>query len=73
MSGDPLTMSYFDNLNNESLNKYKKNLKNGHSNFMQFHYRLIVHQKSLNWNRCKLYENLMVFNKLQMIIKLHEI
>jgi hypothetical protein len=27
MSGDPLTMGYFDNLDNESLNKYKKNLK----------------------------------------------
>jgi hypothetical protein len=29
MSGDPLTMGYFDNLDNGSLNKYKKNLKNG--------------------------------------------
>jgi hypothetical protein len=28
MSGDPLTMGYFDNLDNEPLNKYKKNLKN---------------------------------------------
>jgi hypothetical protein len=28
MSGDPLTMGYFVNLDNESLNKYKKNLKN---------------------------------------------
>jgi hypothetical protein len=28
LSGDPLTMDYFDNLDNESLNKYKKNLKN---------------------------------------------
>jgi hypothetical protein len=28
MSGDPLTMSYFDNFDNEPLNKYKKNLKN---------------------------------------------
>jgi hypothetical protein len=27
-SEDPLAMSYFDNLDNESLNKYKKNLKN---------------------------------------------
>jgi hypothetical protein len=27
-SGDPLTMSYFDNLNNGPLNKYKKNFKN---------------------------------------------
>jgi hypothetical protein len=26
-SGDPLTMDYFDNLDNESLNKYKKILK----------------------------------------------
>jgi hypothetical protein len=27
MSGDPLTMGYFDNLDNGLLNKYKKNLK----------------------------------------------
>jgi hypothetical protein len=27
-SGDPLTMGYFDNLDNEPLNKYEKNLKN---------------------------------------------
>jgi hypothetical protein len=53
MRGDQLTMGYFDNFDNGSLNKYKKNLKNekkiidmffylwieGHSNFMQFHYR----------------------------------
>jgi hypothetical protein len=29
MRRDQLTMGYFDNLDNESLNKYKKNLKNG--------------------------------------------
>jgi hypothetical protein len=60
-SGDPLTMD-FDNFDNESLNRYKKYFKNnkkkfinvffyfyidGHSNFMQFHYRLIVHQRPL--------------------------
>jgi hypothetical protein len=27
MSGDPLTMGYFDNLDNGLLNKYKKILK----------------------------------------------
>jgi hypothetical protein len=27
-SGDPLTMDYFDNFDNGSINKYKKNLKN---------------------------------------------
>jgi hypothetical protein len=27
MSGDPLTMGYFDNLDNGSLNKYKKKWK----------------------------------------------
>jgi hypothetical protein len=27
-SGDPLTMSYFDNFDNEPLNKYKINFKN---------------------------------------------
>jgi hypothetical protein len=63
MSGDPLTMSYFDNLDNGLLKKYKKKkLKNrnkfidvffnlyidGYSNFIQFHYRLIVHQRPLN-------------------------
>jgi hypothetical protein len=56
-------MGYFDNFDNESLNKYKKNLKNrkkfidmffylwidGNSNFMQFHYRLIVHQRPSNF------------------------
>jgi hypothetical protein len=26
MSGDPLTMGYFDNLDNGSLNKYKKKI-----------------------------------------------
>jgi hypothetical protein len=31
---------------------------------MQFHYRLLVHQRPLNWNRCKLHENLMVFDGL---------
>jgi hypothetical protein len=28
LSGDPLTMDYFDNIDNGPLNKYKKNLKN---------------------------------------------
>jgi hypothetical protein len=32
--------------------------------FMQFYYHLIVHQGPLNLNRCKLYENLMVFDGL---------
>jgi hypothetical protein len=27
-SGDPLTMGYFDDLDNEPLNKYKQNIKN---------------------------------------------
>jgi hypothetical protein len=31
MSGDPLTMGYFDNL--ESLNKYKRKLKNEKKNY----------------------------------------
>jgi hypothetical protein len=35
-----------------------------HSNFIQFHYCLIVHQRPLNWNRCKLHENLMIFDEL---------
>jgi hypothetical protein len=55
-------MGYFDHLDNGHLNKYKKRILNGkkfrneffylwidsHSNFMQFHYRLIVHQRPLN-------------------------
>jgi hypothetical protein len=71
-------MGYFNNLHNGPLNKYKKILKmksffinvffylwiNSHSNFMRFHYRLIVHQIPLNWNRYKLYEHLMVFDGL---------
>jgi hypothetical protein len=44
-----------------------------HSNFIKFHYRLIVHQKPLNWNHCKLHENLMVFDELSNDNKLHEI
>jgi hypothetical protein len=34
----------------------------GNSNFIQFHYRLIVHQRPLNWNRYKLHKNLMIFD-----------
>jgi DAD family len=51
-------------VDNEPLNKYIKNLKNRkkfidvffylwidvHSNFMQFHYRLIVHQRPSNFH-----------------------
>jgi hypothetical protein len=54
-------MGYFDNFGNEFLNKYKKC---GHLNFMQFHYRLIVHQRSLNYNRYKLYKILMVLDEI---------
>jgi hypothetical protein len=71
-------MGYFDNLDNGSLNKYKKNLKNGkkfidvffylwidgHSNFMQFHYRLIVHQRPSNFQIICNGSNLMVFDGL---------
>jgi hypothetical protein len=63
MRGDRLTIGYLDNFNNEPLNKYKQNFKNekkfidvffylwieSHSNFIQFHYRLIVHQRSSNF------------------------
>jgi hypothetical protein len=38
MSGDPLTMSYFDNLDNEPLNKYKINFKNGKKIIHEFFY-----------------------------------
>jgi hypothetical protein len=85
-------MSYFDNLDNGVLNKFKKILKmnfffidvlfyliDTHLNFMQFYYRLIVHQRPLNYNCCKfdgpsntvkLHENLMDY---QTIMKLYEI
>jgi hypothetical protein len=36
----------------------------GDSNFMQFRYCLIVHQRSLNYNYCKLYKILMVLNRV---------
>jgi hypothetical protein len=66
------------------LNKFKKILKNrkkfidmffylwidGISNFMQFHYRLIVHQRPLNWNRCRLYKILIVFDGLSNNIEI---
>jgi hypothetical protein len=29
---------------------------------MQFYYRLIVHQRPLNYNRCKLYKILMILD-----------
>jgi hypothetical protein len=45
----------------------------GDSNFMQFHNRLIVHQKQSNYNRYKLYEISMVLMMYQTIMKLHEI
>jgi hypothetical protein len=70
-------MVYFDNLDNGHLNKYKKNKNgkkfidvffyvyiDGHSNFIQINYHLIVHQKQLNWNHCKLHKNLMAFDGL---------
>jgi hypothetical protein len=71
-------MGYFDNLDNGPLNKYKKkNLKmnffidvlfylwiDGHSNFIQFHYRLIVHQRPSNFHAIYNGSNLTVFDKL---------
>jgi hypothetical protein len=38
MSGDSLTMGYFDNLDNEHLNKYKINFKNGKKFIDMFFY-----------------------------------
>jgi hypothetical protein len=34
----------------------------GNTNFMWFYYRLIVHQRSSNYNRCKLYKIMMVLD-----------
>jgi hypothetical protein len=71
-------MGYFDNLDNGPLNKYKQNLKNGkifmdlffylwiegHSNFMQFHYRVIVYQIPSNFYAICNGSNLTVFDGL---------
>jgi hypothetical protein len=71
-------MGYFDNSNNESLTKYKINLKirkkfidvffylwiDGRSNFMQFHYRLIVHQRPLNFHIIYNGSKLTIFDRL---------
>jgi hypothetical protein len=46
MGGDPLTMDYFDNLDNKRLNKYLKILKNRKEFIDFFTYRLIVFQIS---------------------------
>jgi hypothetical protein len=66
--GDQLTMSHFDNFDNEFLKKFIDVFFylwiDVHSNFSQFHYRLIVHKKSLNWNRYKLHKNLVIFDGL---------
>jgi hypothetical protein len=67
-------MGYFYNLDNEPLNKYKKSKKNidvffylwieCHSNFMQFYYYLIVHQRLSNLYAIYNYSNLTVFDGL---------
>jgi hypothetical protein len=71
-------MGYFDNFDNKSLSKYKKILKNekkcidvffyfyidGHSNFIQFHYHLIVYQRPSNFHVIYNGFNLMVFDEL---------
>jgi hypothetical protein len=71
-------MGYFDNLDDESLNKYKKKLKmnfffidmlfylwiDGHLNFIQFNYRLIVHQRPSNFHIICNGSNLTVFDGL---------
>jgi hypothetical protein len=75
---DQLTMGYFGNFDNGSkkiekkiekfnrcvLLKIEREKIDDHSNFMQFHNRLIVHQRSLIWNYGKLFENLTVFDEL---------
>jgi hypothetical protein len=70
-------MIYFDNFDNGSLNKYKKILKiiffidvffylwiDDYSNFIQFHYRLIVHQRPSNFHIIYNGSNLTVFDGL---------
>jgi hypothetical protein len=66
-----------DCFDNKSLNKYKNNLKmekiinvlfylwiDSYSNFIQFHYRLIIHQKSSNFHAICNGFNLTVFDEL---------
>jgi hypothetical protein len=70
-------MIYFDNFDNGSLKKYKKILKiiffidvffylwiDDYSNFIQFHYRLIVHQRPSNFHIICNGSNLTVFDGL---------
>jgi hypothetical protein len=73
---DQLITGYFDNLDNELLNKYKINFKNGKIfidmffylwidgplNFMQFHYCLIVHQRPSNFYIIYNGSNLTIFD-----------
>jgi hypothetical protein len=72
-------MHSVDNFNNEPLNKYKKKSEkwkkkfidlffylsiDDHSNFIQFHYHLIVHQKLSNFHTIWNGFNLTVFDGL---------
>jgi hypothetical protein len=71
-------MGYFDNLDNWSLNKYKEILKiekkfidvffylwiESYSNFIQFYYHLIVHQRLSNFYAIYNGSNLTVFDGL---------
>jgi hypothetical protein len=72
-----LIIDYFNNFDNEFLNKYKINFKNiffinvflylridSHLNFIQFHYRLIVYQRLSNFHVIFNNFNLMVFDGL---------
>jgi hypothetical protein len=77
-------MGYFDNHDNRLLNKYKKILKIDFflqicsftyrvvvfSNFMQFHYLLIVHQRT---SKFYIIYNGSKFQFNQTIMKLHKI
>jgi hypothetical protein len=48
-------------------------IDDGDLNFMQFHYRLIVHQRPLNYNCCKVHNILKIYDELVIIMKLYEI
>jgi hypothetical protein len=54
---------HFDNHDHEFLNKYHLWIDDD-LNFIQYHYRLIVHQKLSNYNRCKLYKILIVLDEI---------
>jgi hypothetical protein len=65
MSEDPLIMDYFDNLDNESLNKYKNNLK------IKNIYRFVL--LPLYWWSFKFHVILLLFDSPSKTVKLESL